>query len=122
MKALRIIQFWLFLLFCSYLGMTPAPPAIIQTLSDKLLHAVGYLMLYLSCSIAYPLPSHVGRKLLGLLGYSILIEILQNSIPHRGFSLLDILANALGLLLGLGLSLLLGHYLRKHKTDNPDAN
>jgi len=99
MKAFATIQFWLFFIFCSYLSLTPAPPAIVQTFSDKLLHTTGYLALYLSCSLAYPFATK--RKILSLLGYSVLIEIMQHFIPHRGFSLLDILANALGLALGL---------------------
>ncbi len=114
---IRHLQFWLFLLFCIYLSLTPAPPQAMLSVSDKLLHAIGYLALYLSASLAYPLPGYTRRKLLSLLGYSILIEILQHFIPHRGFSLLDILANAVGLLLGLGLSLLLGRYLSGHKAN-----
>jgi VanZ family protein len=38
-----------------------------------------------------------------LFGYSVLIEIFQHFIPNRGFSLLDILANTVGLLCGLAL-------------------
>ena len=101
MKALGNIQFWLFLTFCSYLSLTPAPPNVILSFSDKFLHTVGYMALYLSCSVAYPLASLTIRKLTLLLGYSIMIEVFQHFIPNRGFSLLDILANASGLVLGL---------------------
>ncbi len=101
MKSLRIIQFWLFLLFCSYLSLTPAPPTAMLTISDKLLHSTGYLALYLSCSAAYPQANLRTRKLLFLLSYSGMIEVLQHFIPNRGFSLLDILANASGLVFGL---------------------
>ena len=91
-----------------------------QSVSDKLLHASGYLALYLSCSIAYPLASHRIRKLAALLSYSILIEVLQHFIPHRGFSVFDILANALGLLLGLSLSLIFERYLSSRNASNRD--
>ncbi len=120
MKSLRIIQFWLFLIFCSYLSLTSAPPQAMQTVSDKLLHASGYLALYLSCSIAYPLANHRIRKLAALLSYSILIEVLQHFIPNRGFSVFDILANAVGLVLGLGLSLILGYYLTSRNAGTRD--
>ncbi len=101
MKLLRIVQFWLFLLFCSYLSLTPAPPTVMLSVSDKLLHSVGYMVLYSSCSIAYPLATLTMRKLTLLFVSSILIEVFQHFIPNRGFSLLDILANASGLILGL---------------------
>ena len=91
-----------------------------QSVSDKLLHASGYLALYLSCSIAYPLASHRIRKIAALLSYSILIEVLQHFIPHRGFSVFDILANALGLLLGLSLSLIFERYLSSRNASNRD--
>lgn len=103
MNPLRLIQFWLFLTFCSYLSLTSAPPGVMLTVSDKLLHAVGYLLLYLSCSLAYPFPAYRARKLILLLAYSVIIEMIQHFIPHRGFSLLDILANGFGLLCGLAL-------------------
>jgi VanZ family protein len=117
MKPLGILQFWLFLLFCSYMSLTPAPPSAVLTVSDKLLHAVGYLALYLSCTLAYPLAAHLLPRLCSLLGYSILIEILQHFIPNRGFSLLDILANAVGLLLGVGVAQIFKRCLPARKPD-----
>ena len=101
MKALGSIQFWLFLIFCSYLSLTPAPPNAMLSFSDKFLHTAGYMALYISCSVAYPLATLTIRKLSLLLGYSIMIEVFQHFIPNRGFSVLDILANASGLVLGL---------------------
>ncbi len=101
MKPMRIFQFWLFLFFCSYLSLTPAPPTVMLSFSDKLLHSVGYMALYLSCSVAYPQSILTIRKLTLLLSYSIMIEVFQHFIPNRGFSLFDILANACGLILGL---------------------
>ena len=107
MTILRISQFWIFFCFCTWLSLSPAPPDVLLSYSDKLLHAVGYCALFLSARLAYPAPPFLARTLIGLFGYSILIEILQHFIPHRGFSWFDILANAGGLLLGLAITSIL---------------
>ena len=97
----RLFQFWIFLLATTYLSLTSGPPDALEVFSDKIIHCVGYLLLTLSCDLAY----WPGRKLVGkilfLLGFSIIIEMLQNFIPHRQFSGLDILANLTGLVWGL---------------------
>ncbi len=112
MKYFRILQFWLLLFLGCYLSLSPAPPQIMQVLSDKLLHAAGYLTLYISCSLAYFVPAHSIRNLLLLLVFSSLIEIAQQYIPNRSFSYFDILANAVGLLLGLFLVRLFQAFLQ----------
>lgn len=66
---------------------------------DKLLHGGGYFALFLSLALAYPEKGLV-QMVLNLLSYSVLIEVFQHFIPNRGFSLLDILANFSGLVLG----------------------
>lgn len=97
----RLFQFWIFLLATTYLSLTSGPPDALEVFSDKIIHCVGYLLLMLSCDLAY----WPGRKLVGkilfLLGFSITIEIFQHFIPHRQFSGLDILANLTGLTWGL---------------------
>jgi VanZ family protein len=106
MKKIYRLQFWIFLLFCTYLSLTPVVPDNLQNYSDKFLHSLGYLALFLSCALAYP---QKPWQLLTacLFSYSVSIEIIQTFIPNRGFAFFDILANALGLGLGLGLNFLL---------------
>ncbi|MCF6179070.1 MAG: VanZ family protein [Geopsychrobacter sp.] len=99
-KKILILQFWLFFIFCSYLSLTSAPPEALHDYSDKLLHATGYCALFLSCHIAYRQQSSWYQRAGLLLSYSLAIEIAQHFIPHRGFSLADMLANAIGLLFG----------------------
>jgi len=101
MTLLRYLQFWLLLFGCLMLSLMPQPPEAFDLASDKLWHALAYLVLYLSCRCAY-------RQRLGhascfalLLGFSLLIEVLQHFVPNREFSLLDMLANAAGLGLGI---------------------
>ena len=113
MKKIYLLQFWVFLLFCTYLSLTPAVPDALHNYSDKLLHASGYLALFLSCSLAYARIWSWRLIFGGLLSYSVLIEITQNFIPHRGFSGFDILANALGLFLGLGARSIISKAVKK---------
>jgi VanZ family protein len=97
----KYLQFWLFLLYCTYLSLTPSPnEMLIETFSDKFLHGIGYLLLLLSCNLAHHPHKYLGLKIIMLLGYSATIETIQHFIPNRGFSVGDILANLSGLLIG----------------------
>lgn len=104
--AVKYAQFWLFLLYCTYLSLTPSPnEQLIETFSDKTLHGGGYLLLILSCNFAHRPNRYLALKVALLMSYSILIEIIQPFIPNRGFSFGDMVANLSGLLIGLTLIL-----------------
>jgi VanZ family protein len=78
--------------------------------ADKLVHAAGFLLLAFFADAGWPHLGFVRAKYLSLLAYGIGIEFAQHFIPQRSFELLDILANASGLLLyGLLLLPLLRH-------------
>ena len=98
---LKYFQFWLFLLYCTYLSLTPSPnEELIETFSDKFLHCIGYLLLILSCNFAHLPNRHLLFKIILLFCYSVTIEITQHFIPNREFSFGDLLANLSGLLIG----------------------
>ena len=113
--TIRYVQFWLFLLYCSYLSLTPSPNAeLIESFSDKFLHFLGYLLLVGSCNFAYAQNRRLPVKVGLLFCYSLLIECAQHFIPNRSFSVGDLLANLSGLAAGAAL-LALTQQLR-----NPD--
>lgn len=93
------LQFWLLLLFYSYMGLSPDPGAAVAGYSDWLLHGLGYLVAGISAGLALP-QQPAWRRAAGLFGYSLAIEIGQHFIPHRGFELQDLAANGTGILLG----------------------
>jgi len=95
------MQFWVLLLACLALSLMPQPPGVFELASDKLWHALAYLVLYLSCQIAYHGQIRQSIRFTLLLGFSLLLEILQDVLPYREFSLLDLVANAAGLFLGM---------------------
>lgn len=66
--------------------------------SDKIEHLVAYVVLSLVGCRAFP--DQVQRILMGLVLYGIALEGLQSLVPGRVPSLMDIVANTLGVGLG----------------------
>ena len=67
--------------------------------ADKLVHVTAFLLLAFFADAGWPQLGFVRAKYLSLLAYGIGMECVQHFIPRRSFELLDILADASGLLL-----------------------
>ena len=91
--------FLLLLILMTCLSLTPADPTVAAYTWDKLNHASAYLCLGVLLDMGFLNGWKIPAKLLPLFGYSILMEVLQYFIPTRHFSGLDIVANAVGLIL-----------------------
>ncbi|MCW8195410.1 hypothetical protein F6455_11485 [Proteobacteria bacterium 005FR1] len=98
----------------TYLSLTPAPGAIFETASDKVLHAAGWFGLTLSLRAAWPSPRLPWWAVFGLLLYSLLIEFVQHFLPTRLFDLWDFVANGVGILLAYGLGRLIWPAIDEH--------
>lgn len=105
MKVLLKLQFWAAFLLYTALGLMSRPDEVIDTSHDKILHFVGYILLYLSAKCAYSKRPGHGVILIALFAYSLCIEIGQHFVPPRTFDIFDLLANGSGLLVGLALFL-----------------
>ena len=92
----------------TWLGVAPTDSLFIASFNDLLLHFAGYIVLMNSCLLAYGTRAGKAQMFGLLLLYSFGIEVIQYFIPYREFSLLDLLANALGLIAGqiIGLTVL----------------
>jgi VanZ family protein len=91
----------------SYLALSPAPPPSMDMGWDKLNHLAAFGTL--AFSAFYSLDSPKARWLyapLALLGYGVLIELLQSQLPPRSADARDVLADALGIALGLAVAAL----------------
>jgi len=66
-------------------------------LNDKLGHLLAFYGLALLADFSFRRSGFDLNKALSLLGYGLLIEVVQHFIPYRDFSLLDLGADALGL-------------------------
>ena len=102
MKA-TFFKFSFFITFCviEYLALTPQHIEIVEGFWDKQNHFIAFFVLYLLLSFAYQNLSVIKKfGLLLLMGFQ--IEAMQYFIPGRFFSLMDIVADSIGILIGFG--------------------
>lgn len=95
--------FWCSLALTSYLSLMPQeylPEGI--DIWDKLSHAIAFGAIALSAALGWPHKDFIRSVAMPLLGFGTLIELMQLLIPGREFSLLDILADAVGILVAGG--------------------
>lgn len=96
------------LLSISGLALSPAPPPSLDSGWDKLNHLAAFAALALAASFSMAASlRHAGLAALALLAYGGLIELLQARMPPRQGEWADLLADALGILLGLVVAALL---------------
>lgn len=96
--AWRVVL-WLLLMVVSWLAFTPDPPAGATLGWDKLNHASAFAALALCVVRAHAAPAW--RIAASLLGYGVLIEIVQTFVPGRSGEAADLLADAVGMAAGL---------------------
>ncbi len=86
----------------SWLALSPAPPDLASTGWDKANHAFAFVVLSFVSAQGWP-PAR-WRHAAAWLTYGLLIELLQTQLPPRQGEAADWLADAIGIALGLGLS------------------
>jgi len=88
----------------THLATTPQQYPVVKHLSDKATHILAFYVLALLLDFSFP-KTNVGiSKVIGLLAYGLLIEVIQSFIPNRMPSLLDLVADGIGIA-SYGLSL-----------------
>lgn len=102
LRKFAYLQFWLLLAALLAASLQRLPPGGLPT-SDKLLHMLAYTALALSARLAYPTAPRALVLWLALMAFSIAIEFGQMLVPGRSCDVLDMLANGIGLLVGLTL-------------------
>lgn len=108
MRAVLIAGGWLYAAAIVYLSLMPSPPDIDVPQGDKLGHMAAYcLLMFWFCQL-YP-----GRRAriacaLGFVAMGIAIEFAQRATGYRSYEELDMLADALGVVLGWILARLTG--------------
>ncbi|NPA51672.1 MAG: hypothetical protein GXO22_02130 [Aquificae bacterium] len=101
MKIFVRILFFTYILVIFFLSVYPYPEKIIKTdLSDKIEHAVAFAVYVFLFYFSFVRVSKLFAFLTGLI-FGILIEIAQIFSPNRDPSLLDIVADVVGLGIGL---------------------
>jgi VanZ family protein len=82
------------------LATTNSPYPIPSSANDKVNHLIAFLELTILTRLAWP-----GLKAWQyapfLLAFGLAIEIIQATLPYRDFSLADLVADSLGMLIGM---------------------
>lgn len=105
LRRLALAVFVLSLLVISYLALTPTPPRAADLGWDKLNHFSAFGTLTVLGGLAWA--GRRGRVAWALLAYGGLIELLQTQVPGRSAEWADLLADGIGILLGLAMLRLL---------------
>lgn len=85
-----------------YLALTPQHIQIIESFWDKQNHFLAFFVLYILLTYAYTTVS-VSKKVVLLILMGFQIEVMQYFIPGRFFSLLDIVADTIGIAIGFAI-------------------
>ena len=97
-KIMRILLFICFI-SVSYLAFTTSDIEPLKHTWDKLNHAAAFFALFLLLSYSCSKLTNLNKFLILVL-YGVIIEVIQHFIPHRESSLLDILADIVGISAG----------------------
>jgi VanZ family protein len=96
---------WLLVLGVATGSLLPGPiVAEVMSYNDKVMHASSYFVLMVWFGGLYPRSKHL-RIAVALLGLGIALDLLQGLTATRSLDIFDILANTVGLVLGLVLSM-----------------
>lgn len=96
-----------------FASLVPVSPDISIQNADKAGHYLAYASLALLACLAFPARNEQILALVFVLGLGFLLEGIQSTLPTREMSLLDGLANSLGVLSGVILYHVQGGALRK---------
>jgi len=99
-KNLYRIAFFVCLGVIEYLATTTREIPIIENSWDKANHFIAFFVLYILLSFAYKYFSTFLKVVL-LLAFGMQIEIVQSFIDGRFFSMLDVFADSVGIVLGV---------------------
>lgn len=81
----------------TWLATTPLQVPVVEDIHDKVNHIAAFLVLAWLFDLSFPARRFGWAKAGTLLGYGVLIEVVQYFLPYRSFSLLDIVADGAGI-------------------------
>jgi VanZ family protein len=82
-----------------HLATTPLHYPMVEDVNDKASHVLAFFGLALLLDFSFPDSGLGRRKILALLAFGLLIEVIQYYLPYRTFSLLDWAADGAGIAL-----------------------
>ncbi len=94
------VLFFICLVSIEYLATTTIQIEMVENMWDKSNHFFAFFVLYILLSLGY-LKMDMQVKIYILLTFAIQIEVVQYFIEGRYFSALDVVADAIGIVLGI---------------------
>ena len=91
--------FFTALITIEYLATTSSSIPVVEHIWDKANHFIAFSTLYILLSLAYKHTTLI-QKFIILITFGIQIEIVQAFLPAREFSILDIFADSIGIIIG----------------------
>jgi VanZ family protein len=85
------------LIITMYLATTQQEFPVIDDTNDKVKHILAFYVLAFLTDYSAPKVSFTLSKGLTILGYGLLIEVIQYFLPYREFSLFDLAADGIGI-------------------------
>ena len=95
-----VVAFYICIIAIEYIATTTLEIKPIQNSWDKANHFIAFFTLYVTLSLGYP-KLEVVKKVLILLTFGMQIECVQYFLPNREFSLLDVVADGVGIFMGM---------------------
>jgi len=114
MDKLHKLMFYGCLVCIEFLATTTQEIKPLAHTWDKANHFIAFMTLYILLTFAYKNLSIVA-KILILLAFGMQIEIVQYFIPGRDFSGFDVIADSVGIAIGIGTYLVYQKSLAKSK-------
>ncbi len=108
------VLFFLYVVIVFFLSLYPSPEEIVGDINDKLEHVVAFLIYIILFYFSFPSASKVFSFFSGFL-LGILIEFLQRFSPNRTSDMYDIIADTIGLFLGLAVIHILNYIKKRYK-------
>ncbi|QBM18897.1 hypothetical protein MARI_30400 [Marinobacter sp. JH2] len=104
-SLMRMTRLWQAVLFLSlaailYLATTNQSYPIPSSANDKINHLIAFAELTIVTRLAWPRIQFYWYAP-ALLGFGFILEAVQATLPYRDFSLADVLADALGIAVGM---------------------
>jgi len=81
----------------TYLATTTLEFTVVSSIYDKINHFVAFFVLALLLDFSFPNFNFNRFKIILLITYGFSLEMIQHFLPHRMFSLLDVVADIVGL-------------------------
>ncbi len=87
------------LVVISHLATTPRSYPVVEDLNDKVSHILAFAALAFLSDFSFPARKFMPATVVWLMGYGLLIEVVQYFLPYRTASVLDWIADAIGIAL-----------------------